>query len=149
MSSIIFNEIIHSWHRASKLNMLLMNIGHVNSVDLCGGINSCIIKTFGKGAAELGKGFKYVSICKCRASSTIAIDSRTRHLAIQGRTQRRLHTIGKAILIIDGGTGEFEVGISKLIVAVNKMDMTKASYQTYATDLNDIILFVVFCVSTM
>ncbi|KDN43505.1 hypothetical protein RSAG8_06094, partial [Rhizoctonia solani AG-8 WAC10335] len=157
-----------------KTHVNVVVIGHVDSgkstttghlIYKCGGIDKRTIEKFEKEAAELGKGsFKYAWVLdklKAERERGITID-----IALwKFETPRYMVTVidapghrdfiknmitgtsqaDCAILIIAGGTGEFEAGISKdgqtrehallaftlgvrqLIVAVNKMDTTKWS----------------------
>jgi elongation factor 1-alpha len=157
-----------------KTHVNVVVIGHVDSgkstttghlIYKCGGIDKRTIEKFEKEAAELGKGsFKYAWVLdklKAERERGITID-----IALwKFETPKFMVTVidapghrdfiknmitgtsqaDCAILIIAGGTGEFEAGISKdgqtrehallaftlgvrqLIVAVNKMDTTKWS----------------------
>ncbi|CAE6526733.1 unnamed protein product [Rhizoctonia solani] len=157
-----------------KTHVNVVVIGHVDSgkstttghlIYKCGGIDKRTIEKFEKEAAELGKGsFKYAWVLdklKAERERGITID-----IALwKFETPKYMVTVidapghrdfiknmitgtsqaDCAILIIAGGTGEFEAGISKdgqtrehallaftlgvrqLIVAVNKMDTTKWS----------------------
>jgi elongation factor 1-alpha len=157
-----------------KIHVNVVVIGHVDSgkstttghlIYKCGGIDKRTIEKFEKEAAELGKGsFKYAWVLdklKAERERGITID-----IALwKFETPKFMVTVidapghrdfiknmitgtsqaDCAILIIAGGHGEFEAGISKegqtrehallaytlgvrqLIVAVNKMDTTKWS----------------------
>uniref|UniRef100_A0A0W0G2G0 Elongation factor 1-alpha n=2 Tax=Moniliophthora roreri TaxID=221103 RepID=A0A0W0G2G0_MONRR len=157
-----------------KTHVNVVVIGHVDSgkstttghlIYKCGGIDKRTIEKFEKEAAELGKGsFKYAWVLdklKAERERGITID-----IALwKFETPKYMVTVidapghrdfiknmitgtsqaDCAILIIAGGTGEFEAGISKdgqtrehallaftlgvrqLIVSVNKMDTTKWS----------------------
>ncbi|THH06095.1 hypothetical protein EW145_g4323 [Phellinidium pouzarii] len=161
-----------------KEHLNVVVIGHVDSgkstttghlIYKCGGIDKRTIEKFEKEASELGKGsFKYAWVLdklKAERERGITID-----IALwKFETPRYVVTVidapghrdfiknmitgtsqaDCAILIIAGGTGEFEAGISKdgqtrehallaytlgvrqLIVAVNKMDTTKWSEERF------------------
>jgi elongation factor 1-alpha len=161
-----------------KMHINVVVIGHVDSgkstttghlIYKCGGIDKRTIEKFEKEAAELGKGsFKYAWVLdklKAERERGITIDIALWKFEtpkyyvtvidapghrdfiknmITGTSQADC-----AILIIAGGTGEFEAGISKdgqtrehallaytlgvkqLIVAINKMDTTKWSEDRY------------------
>jgi elongation factor 1-alpha len=161
-----------------KLHLNVVVIGHVDSgkstttghlIYKCGGIDKRTIEKFEKEAAELGKGsFKYAWVLdklKAERERGITIDIALWKFEtpkyyvtvidapghrdfiknmITGTSQADC-----AILIIAGGVGEFEAGISKdgqtrehallantlgvkqLIVAVNKMDSVKWSEQRF------------------
>ncbi|KAG0977202.1 hypothetical protein G6F29_010249 [Rhizopus arrhizus] len=157
-----------------KTNISVVVIGHVDSgkstttghlIYKCGGIDKRTIEKFEKEAAELGKGsFKYAWVLdklKAERERGITIDialwkfetPKYQITVIDAPGHRDFiknmitgtSQADCAILIIAGGTGEFEAGISKdgqtrehallaftlgvrqLIVAVNKMDTTKWS----------------------
>ncbi|KAI7827803.1 P-loop containing nucleoside triphosphate hydrolase protein [Kickxella alabastrina] len=143
-----------------KNHVNVVVIGHVDSgkstttghlIYKCGGIDKRTIEKFEKEAAELGKGsFKYAWVLdklKAERERGITIDIALWKFEtpkfvvtnmITGTSQADC-----AVLIIAGGVGEFEAGISKdgqtrehallaytlgvkqLIVAVNKMDSVK------------------------
>ncbi|KAI3655648.1 hypothetical protein MP638_007549, partial [Amoeboaphelidium occidentale] len=167
----------------------LVVIGHVDSgkstttghlIYKCGGIDKRTIEKFEKEAAELGKGsFKYAWVLdklKAERERGITIDIALWKFEtpkyyvtvidapghrdfiknmITGTSQADC-----AILIIAGGTGEFEAGISKegqtrehallaytlgvkqLIVAINKMDTTKYSEERYEEIVKEVSNFI-------
>lgn len=155
-----------------KTHINLVVIGHVDSgkstttghlIYKCGGIDKRTIEKFEKEAAELGKGsFKYAWVLdklKSERERGITIDialwkfeTPKYHVTVIDAPGHRdfiknmitgTSQADCAILIIGGGVGEFEAGISKdgqtrehallaytlgvkqLIVAVNKMDSVK------------------------
>ena len=155
-----------------KTHVNVVVIGHVDSgkstttghlIYKCGGIDKRTIEKFEKEAAELGKGsFKYAWVLdklKAERERGITIDialwkfeTPKYHVTVIDAPGHRdfiknmitgTSQADCAILIIAGGTGEFEAGISKdgqtrehallaytlgvkqLIVAVNKMDSVK------------------------
>ncbi|KAI8375831.1 P-loop containing nucleoside triphosphate hydrolase protein [Blakeslea trispora] len=157
-----------------KTHVNVVVIGHVDSgkstttghlIYKCGGIDKRTIEKFEKEAAELGKGsFKYAWVLdklKAERERGITIDialwkfeTPKYHVTVIDAPGHRdfiknmitgTSQADCAILIIAGGTGEFEAGISKdgqtrehallaftlgvrqLIVAINKMDTTKWS----------------------
>ncbi|GJJ75761.1 elongation factor 1-alpha [Entomortierella parvispora] len=172
-----------------KLHVNVVVIGHVDSgkstttghlIYKCGGIDKRTIEKFEKEAAELGKGsFKYAWVLdklKAERERGITIDIALWKFEtpkyyvtvidapghrdfiknmITGTSQADC-----AILIIAGGTGEFEAGISKdgqtrehallaftlgvkqLIVAVNKMDTTKWSQDRFEEIIKEVSTFV-------
>ncbi|CEH12190.1 elongation factor 1-alpha [Ceraceosorus bombacis] len=172
-----------------KLHVNVVVIGHVDSgkstttghmIYKCGGIDKRTIEKFEKEAAELGKGsFKYAWVLdklKAERERGITID-----IALwKFETPKYMVTVidapghrdfiknmitgtsqaDCAILIIAGGTGEFEAGISKdgqtrehallsftlgvrqLIVAVNKMDTTKYSEDRFNEIIKETSTFI-------
>ncbi|CCE82362.1 Piso0_002793 [Millerozyma farinosa CBS 7064] len=155
-----------------KTHVNVVVIGHVDSgkstttghlIYKCGGIDKRTIEKFEKEAAELGKGsFKYAWVLdklKAERERGITIDialwkfeTPKYHVTVIDAPGHRdfiknmitgTSQADCAILIIAGGTGEFEAGISKdgqtrehallsytlgvrqMIVAVNKMDSVK------------------------
>ncbi|KAF9044761.1 elongation factor [Hymenopellis radicata] len=172
-----------------KFHVNVVVIGHVDSgkstttghlIYKCGGIDKRTIEKFEKEAAELGKGsFKYAWVLdklKAERERGITID-----IALwKFETPKFMVTVidapghrdfiknmitgtsqaDCAILIIAGGTGEFEAGISKdgqtrehallaftlgvrqLIVAVNKMDTTKWSEDRFMEIIKETSTFI-------
>ncbi|KAJ3561854.1 hypothetical protein NP233_g9941 [Leucocoprinus birnbaumii] len=172
-----------------KTHVNVVVIGHVDSgkstttghlIYKCGGIDKRTIEKFEKEAAELGKGsFKYAWVLdklKAERERGITID-----IALwKFETPKYMVTVidapghrdfiknmitgtsqaDCAILIIAGGTGEFEAGISKdgqtrehallaftlgvrqLIVAVNKMDTTKWSEDRFNEIIKETSTFI-------
>ncbi|UZJ56205.1 hypothetical protein CBS101457_005525 [Exobasidium rhododendri] len=172
-----------------KAHINVVVIGHVDSgkstttghmIYKCGGIDKRTIEKFEKEAAELGKGsFKYAWVLdklKAERERGITID-----IALwKFETGKYMVTVidapghrdfiknmitgtsqaDCAILIIAGGTGEFEAGISKdgqtrehallaftlgvrqLIVAVNKMDTTKYSEDRFNEIIKETSTFI-------
>ncbi|EIM92107.1 translation elongation factor [Stereum hirsutum FP-91666 SS1] len=172
-----------------KIHVNVVVIGHVDSgkstttghlIYKCGGIDKRTIEKFEKEAAELGKGsFKYAWVLdklKAERERGITID-----IALwKFETPKFMVTVidapghrdfiknmitgtsqaDCAILIIAGGTGEFEAGISKdgqtrehallaftlgvrqLIVAVNKMDTTKWSEDRFNEIIKETSTFI-------
>ncbi|KAJ6610048.1 P-loop containing nucleoside triphosphate hydrolase protein [Mycena sp. CBHHK59/15] len=152
-----------------KTHVNVVVIGHVDSgkstttghlIYKCGGIDKRTIEKFEKEAAELGKGsFKYAWVLdklKAERERGITID-----IALwKFETPKFVVTADCAILIIAGGTGEFEAGISKdgqtrehallaftlgvrqLIVAVNKMDTTKWSEDRFNEIIKETSTFI-------
>ncbi|TPX50831.1 hypothetical protein SeMB42_g00306 [Synchytrium endobioticum] len=172
-----------------KLHVNVVVIGHVDSgkstttghlIYKCGGIDKRTIEKFEKEAADMGKGsFKYAWVLdklKAERERGITIDialwkfETTKYCItvidapghrdfiknmITGTSQADC-----AILIIAGGTGEFEAGISKdgqtrehallaftlgvrqLIVAVNKMDTTKWSEERFTEIVKEVSNFI-------
>ncbi|KAF7347788.1 hypothetical protein MVEN_01536300 [Mycena venus] len=172
-----------------KTHVNVVVIGHVDSgkstttghlIYKCGGIDKRTIEKFEKEAAELGKGsFKYAWVLdklKAERERGITID-----IALwKFETPKFIVTVidapghrdfiknmitgtsqaDCAILIIAGGTGEFEAGISKdgqtrehallaftlgvrqLIVAVNKMDTTKWSEDRFNEIIKETSTFI-------
>ncbi|ONH70975.1 Elongation factor 1-alpha [Pichia kudriavzevii] len=148
-----------------KQHVNVVVIGHVDSgkstttghlIYKCGGIDKRTIEKFEKEAAELGKGsFKYAWVLdklKAERERGITIDialwkfeTPKYHVTVIDAPEHDYGTSQAdcAILIIAGGVGEFEAGISKdgqtrehallaftlgvrqLIVAINKMDSVK------------------------
>ncbi|KAG2051236.1 hypothetical protein BDR06DRAFT_973947 [Suillus hirtellus] len=122
----------------------IVDIGHVDSVDLCGGIDSRIIKKFGKEAAELGKGFKYVSDSAQVYTCTPRKDLKKASYHWQGVLGDNtsfniksaflicfpdIYKLFSSLMVVLTHQHDlltFTLGVSQLIVAVNKMDMTKA-----------------------
>jgi elongation factor 1-alpha len=162
-----------------KLHINVVVIGHVDSgkstttghlIYKCGGIDKRTIEKFEKEAAELGKGsFKYAWVLdklKAERERGITIDialwkfeTPKYHVTVIDAPGHRdfiknmitgTSQADCAILIIAGGVGEFEAGISKdgqtrehallaftlgvrqLIVAVNKMDSVKWDQARFA-----------------
>ncbi|KAH8120351.1 translation elongation factor [Phellopilus nigrolimitatus] len=172
-----------------KTHVNVVVIGHVDSgkstttghlIYKCGGIDKRTIEKFEKEAAELGKGsFKYAWVLdklKAERERGITID-----IALwKFETPKFMVTVidapghrdfiknmitgtsqaDCAILIIAGGTGEFEAGISKdgqtrehallaftlgvrqLIVAVNKMDTTNWSESRFGEIIKETSNFI-------
>ena len=172
-----------------KLHVNVVVIGHVDSgkstttghlIFKCGGIDKRTIEKFEKEAADLGKGsFKYAWVLdklKAERERGITID-----IALwKFETPKYMVTVidapghrdfiknmitgtsqaDCAILIIAGGTGEFEAGISKdgqtrehallaytlgvrqLIVAINKMDTVKWQKERYDEIISETSNFV-------
>lgn len=172
-----------------KLHINVVVIGHVDSgkstttghlIFKCGGIDKRTIEKFEKEAADLGKGsFKYAWVLdklKAERERGITID-----IALwKFETPKYMVTVidapghrdfiknmitgtsqaDCAILIIAGGTGEFEAGISKdgqtrehallaytlgvrqLIVAINKMDTVKWQKERYDEIISETSNFV-------
>merc|ERR1712121_236180 len=166
---------IHKMGRSEKIHINIVVIGHVDSgkstttghlIYQCGGIDKRTIEKFEKEAADMGKGsFKYAWVLdklKAERERGITID-----IALwKFETDKYYVTIidapghrdfiknmitgtsqaDCAVLIVAGGTGEFEAGISKdgqtrehallaytlgvkqLIIGVNKMDSTTPPY---------------------
>ncbi|GMG19766.1 unnamed protein product [Ambrosiozyma monospora] len=161
-----------------KTHVNVVVIGHVDSgkstttghlIYKCGGIDKRTIEKFEKEAAELGKGsFKYAWVLdklKAERERGITIDialwkfeTPKYHVTVIDAPGHRdfiknmitgTSQADCAILIIAGGTGEFEAGISKdgqtrehallaytlgvkqLIVAINKMDSVKWAESRY------------------
>ncbi|MCO5546824.1 hypothetical protein L7F22_000260 [Adiantum nelumboides] len=164
-------------------------IGHVDSgkstttghlIYKCGGIDKRTIEKFEKEAAELGKGsFKYAWVLdklKAERERGITIDIALWKFETPKYNVTVIDAPGHrdfiknmitgtsqadcAILIIAGGTGEFEAGISKdgqtrehallsytlgvrqLIVAVNKMDTTKYSEDRFNEIIKETSAFI-------
>merc|ERR1711890_131929 len=158
-----------------KTHVNVVVIGHVDSgkstttghlIYKCGGIDKRTIEKFEKEAAGLGKGsFKYAWVLdklKAERERGITIDialwkfeTPKYHVTVIDAPGHRdfiknmitgTSQADCAILIIAGGTGEFEAGISKdgqtrehallaytlgvkqMIVAINKMDSTEPKY---------------------
>ncbi|PVU89076.1 hypothetical protein BB561_005566 [Smittium simulii] len=172
-----------------KFHLNVVVIGHVDSgkstttghlIYKCGGIDKRTIEKFEKEANELGKGsFKYAWVLdklKAERERGITIDislwkfETPKYLVtvidapghrdfiknmITGTSQADC-----AILIIAGGVGEFEAGISKdgqtrehallaftlgvrqLIVAVNKMDSNKYSEERFTEIIKEVSNFI-------
>ncbi|QPG76507.1 translation elongation factor EF-1 alpha [Brettanomyces nanus] len=161
-----------------KLHINVVVIGHVDSgkstttghlIYKCGGIDKRTIEKFEKEASEMGKGsFKYAWVLdklKAERERGITIDialwkfeTPKYHVTVIDAPGHRdfiknmitgTSQADCAILIIAGGVGEFEAGISKdgqtrehallaytlgvrqLIVAVNKMDSVKWSEERF------------------
>jgi len=172
-----------------KQHVNLVVIGHVDSckstttghlIYKCGGIDKRTVEKFEKEAAELGKGsFKYAWVLdklKAERERGITIDialwkfeTPKYHVTVIDAPGHRdfiknmitgTSQADCAILIIAGGTGEFEAGISKdgqtrehallaftlgvrqLIVAVNKMDTTKYSEDRFNEIVREVSNFV-------
>ncbi|OBZ89117.1 Elongation factor 1-alpha, partial [Choanephora cucurbitarum] len=168
-----------------KTHVNVVVIGHVDSgkstttghlIYKCGGIDKRTIEKFEKEAAELGKGsFKYAWVLdklKAERERGITIDialwkfeTPKYHVTVIDAPGHRdfiknmitgTSQADCAILIIAGGTGEFEAGISKdgqtrehallaftlgvrqLIVAINKMDTTKWSEARYTEIVKEV-----------
>jgi len=172
-----------------KVHVNVVVIGHVDSgkstttghlIYKCGGIDKRTIEKFEKEASDMGKGsFKYAWVLdklKAERERGITIDIALWKFEtpkyyvtvidapghrdfiknmITGTSQADC-----AILIIAGGTGEFEAGISKdgqtrehallaytlgvkqLIVAVNKMDTTKWSEDRFTEIVKEVSNFI-------
>lgn len=172
-----------------KTNVSVVVIGHVDSgkstttghlIYKCGGIDKRTIEKFEKEAAELGKGsFKYAWVLdklKAERERGITIDialwkfetPKYQITVIDAPGHRDFiknmitgtSQADCAVLIIAGGTGEFEAGISKdgqtrehallaftlgvrqLIVAVNKMDTTKWSEARFNEIVKEVSSFI-------
>ena len=172
-----------------KQHVNLVVIGHVDSgkstttghlIYKCGGIDKRTVEKFEKEAAELGKGsFKYAWVLdklKAERERGITIDIALWRFETPKYNVTVIDAPGHrdfiknmitgtsqadcAILIIAGGTGEFEAGISKdgqtrehallsftlgvrqLIVAVNKMDSTGYSEERFNEIVREVSNFV-------
>ncbi|KAJ7254062.1 P-loop containing nucleoside triphosphate hydrolase protein [Mycena haematopus] len=172
-----------------KTHVNVVVIGHVDSgkstttghlIYKCGGIDKRTIEKFEKEAAELGKGsFKYAWVLdklKAERERGITIDIALWKFETPKFVVTVIDAPGHrdfiknmitgtsqadcAILIIAGGTGEFEAGISKdgqtrehallaftlgvrqLIVAVNKMDTTKWSEDRFNEIIKETSTFI-------
>ncbi|CAO0801774.1 unnamed protein product [Mucor circinelloides] len=172
-----------------KTHVNVVVIGHVDSgkstttghlIYKCGGIDKRTIEKFEKEAAELGKGsFKYAWVLdklKAERERGITIDIALWKFETPKYNVTVIDAPGHrdfiknmitgtsqadcAILIIAGGTGEFEAGISKdgqtrehallaftlgvrqLIVAINKMDTTKWSQDRYNEIVKEVSGFI-------